>query len=67
VITILAMLISVITIVAMVTAAPNHRPAYVMPMAALLPPPPDVPAATEYDIAALAIRPEILRDIEETR
>jgi hypothetical protein len=67
-VTIFLAILAVIVIVAMLQMAPNHRPAYVMlPMAALLPPPPDVPAATEYDIAALAIRPEILRDIEETR
>lgn len=55
--------VAVATVVLMVwNAAP--QPVVRMPMPA---PVLDVPAMTEYDMAVLAIRPDILRDIEETR
>jgi hypothetical protein len=66
-VTIFLAILAVIVIVAMLQMAPS-APVVRMPVAlaptyrAL-----DVRAETEYDIAALAIRPEILRDIEETR
>lgn len=54
--------VAVAVIVLMVWNAP--QPVVRMPMPA---PVLDVPAMTEYDMAVLAIRPDILRDIEETR